>query len=205
MNKRVMAVFTLVLMTISAHSQAATQPLTQARCNLTASTAPDIRGLRLGMTTESLLALFPGSSKRKEIRDALEKVKASTSEEITYLSFYPATDGSGGKFAGIDSVSVGLYKGRAVDFNILYVGTPWRTIDDWVAKLSETLTLPGAPEWVAGPNESPNKILRCNGIEIEAAIQGGGSSIRIRNAEALKGMAERGNAGEEKKRREFKP
>jgi hypothetical protein len=58
---------------------------------------------------------------------------------------------------------------------------------------------------VVGPNETPNKVLTCNGIEIEAAIQGGGGSIKIRNTEQVKGGDQGRNPGEEKKRREFKP
>ena len=72
-------------------------------------------------------------------------------------------------------------------------------------KVAQSYGLPAAARWEAGPNENPSRVLGCSGIEIEAAIQGGGSSISIRNKEALKGMAERLNAADERKRREFKP
>jgi hypothetical protein len=157
------------------------------------------------MSLEQLLALFPGSSKRKEMKDAIDRAKSANSGEVVYLSFLPATDASGDRFAGIDSVSAGIYKGRVMDFSVVYVGPTWRTIDEWVMKLSESFNLPGVQEWMVGPNENPNKVLKCGGIEIEAAIQGGGGSIQVRNTESLKGMQERDIGEEERRRRVFKP
>lgn len=205
MNKRVIALFTLVVVTISAHSQA----LSQSKCSLTEADSPSIRGLRLGMSTQEVLALFPGSATRwaKEpgLRDARQKALAATSSGLVSLTFEPATDAAKDQFANVDSVSVSLYRGRVVDLTVVYLGTVWNSIDEWIAKVSETLRLPGPKEWVVGPSETPNKILKCSGIEIEATVQGGGSSIRIRNPESLKAAEERENTAEEKKRREFKP
>ena len=205
MKRIIITFFAFALITTLSYVQATGQQPAASRCSLTESNSPGVRGIKLGMSTEQLLALFPGSSKRKEIKDALERAKTSASGEPVYLSFYPAIDASGDRFAGVDSVSVGLYKGRVIDFNLQYVGPTWRNIDEWVGKLSETLNLPGAQEWTVGPYENPNKVLSCSGIQIEALIQGGGGSVRIRNADYLKGAEDRANAGEERKRRDFKP
>jgi hypothetical protein len=212
MNMRVIALFTLVAVPISAHSQT----ISQSRCTLKEADSPSVRGLRLGMSTQELLAVAPGIARRwakepKKIREAREKAMDLISGEPFPLSFEPATDAATDKFAskdqfaGVDSVSVVLYKGRVTDFTVVYVGAVWNTIDEWLAKVSESLRLPGPQEWVIGPSESPNKVLKCSGIEIEAAIQGGSSSITIRNTEYLKGAEELVTKGEEKKRREFKP
>src|SRR5713226_6506252 len=90
MNKLVIASFALVFVTISTCSQA----LSQSKCSMTEANSPSVRGIRLGMGTEQLLALFPGSTKRwakempaKELKDTLEKAKAPTSSEPVYLSF----------------------------------------------------------------------------------------------------------------------
>ena len=202
MKRMVLAFFAFAVITIPAPVQVAGQQPAQSRCSLTETSSPSVRGIRLGMNTEQVLALFPGISKKNEMKDAVEKAKTATRDETVYLSFDPATDASGDKFAGVDSVSVGLSKGRVVDFSVQYGGPSWRTVDEWVGKLSESFNLPGAQNWAVGPNESPNKVLKCAGIEIEAAIQGGGGSIRIRNTA---GAEERPAAGEAKKRREFKP
>ena len=74
-----------------------------------------------------------------------------------------------------------------------------------MAKVSETLKLPGKDAWVTGPSEHPNKVLRCDGIEIEAGIQGGTASIRVTNTSYFKFIEEQGKAAEDKKRREVKP
>jgi hypothetical protein len=200
MKKLAIAFFTLGFMTMSAYSQASNQP----GCSLTEATSPSIRGLRLGMTTQQLLALFPGSTKRKEIKDALEKAKASNDEAV-YLGFDPAADSGKSEFADVGSVSAGLHKGKVMDLAIQYASPPWGTIDEWVGKVSEAFQLPSAQGWKEGPNETPNRVLKCNGIEIEAAIQGGGGSVRLRNTEVFRGIEERAKAAEEKRRRDFKP
>jgi len=204
MNKLAIAFVALAFVTISTISQASNPKPALPKCNLTEATAPTVRGLRLGMSTQQLLALFPGSSKRKEMKEAVEKAKAATGNEAAYLVFDPATEGDAKQFGGVESVSAGVNKGRVIDFSIQYGGATWRDVDEWVAKLSESLKLQGAGDWTVGPSENPNKVLRCEGIEIEAAIQGGGSSIRIRNMEDVKVVADR-NAADEKKRREIKP
>jgi len=205
MKKRVIALFTLVVVTISTYSQAAGQ----SKCTLTETNSPSVRGLRLGMSTQELLALFPGSAARwakqpKDVREAREKAMAQTNSEPAFLAFEPA-DAAKDRFSGVDSVSIALYKDRVVEYTVQYTGTVWTSIDEWIGRLSETLTLPGSRDWEVGPSENPNKVLKCSGVEIEAAIQGGGSSISIRNVQYPKGLGDRSNSGAEQKRREFKP
>jgi len=203
--KRILIGLCIVAVTlIPAYARGTGEPPAQG-CNLTEANAPAIRSLRLGMSVDQLVGLFPGSTKRKELREALEKVKASTSNEPMVLAFDPVADAAGQAFVGVDAVSASVYKGRVIAFTVAYIGTSWRTIDEWVGKLAQSYGLPAAARWEAGPNENPSRVLGCSGIEIEAAIQGGGSSISIRNKEAFKGMSERLNAADESKRREFKP
>jgi hypothetical protein len=192
-----MTLLTLILLTAPAYSQTR-----DSMCRLTAENAPTVRGLRLGMTPDQLQALFPAGAKRKEIRDAYQKAQATTDIEPVYLTFDPAVDSGKEQFTGVDSVTVGLLNGKVVDFAVLYGGATWGAIDVWVAKLVETFKLPDAQSWTVGPSETPNKVLSCDGIEIEASVQGGSASIRI----LLKGMRpDRANAAEEKRRREMKP
>ena len=197
MSKRVLALVTLLVLTVSAYSQ--------TTCSLTAATAPSVRGLRLAMSTDEVLVLFPGSAKRKEMMAAVEKAKAATGSEPVYLSFYPATDSGKEQFAGVESVSAGFLKGRVADFTVVYGAATWSAIDDWVAKLSETFKLPAAQNWAVGPSENPNKVLRCEGIAMEASIQGGSASIRILSIEVLRAFQDRTTAAEERQRRDMKP
>jgi hypothetical protein len=196
-------IFIVVLMPAFARTAGEAQGLSV--CGLTEANAPTVRSIHLGMSVGELAALFPGSAKRKEVRDALERAKAATGNEPLTITFDPSMDGGGERFAGVATVSAITVKGRVVAFSVFYVGTAWPTIDEWVTKLAETYSLPAASHWSAGLSESPDKILACGGIEVEAAIQGGGSSVSVRNREALRKPGEHGNAGDERKRREFKP
>jgi hypothetical protein len=202
MKRIILSFFTLVLTMIPAYTEVKSQQPAQSSCMLTMATSPTVRDIKLGMSSQQLLALFPNSKKRKEIKDALEKIRETTSNEIVYLSFDPVTDSSSERFSGVESILAGINKGQLVDFNVSYVGATWRTVDEWIDKLSETLGLPKAKGWVVGSSENPGKILKCKGVEIEAGIQGGGASIRVRNTEPITGERKE---GEEKKRREFKP
>ena len=205
MKKIVIASLILAWIATAAYARVTGRQPAQPKCRMTEADSPSVRGIRLGMTVDQVLALFPAGLKRKDVRDAVEKAKAAKSSETVYISFNPATDSGNQQFADVAEVSVGTYKGRVVDFSVLYIGPAWTSIDDWIGKLSEAFNLPSARDWVAGPDETPNKVLKCGGIEIEGAIQGGGGSIRIRNTEYLKGMEEHANAQEEKKKRAFKP
>ena len=201
MKRIAIGLVSLALITIPAYLTATSQPA-QTKCSLTEADSPSVRGLRLGMPAEQVIALFPGSSKDKEMKTALDKARSTTGSETVYVSFDSSNSGNKEKFAEVGSISVGFYKARVKDLDVEYVGPTWTTVDEWVGKVSETFKLPGLEAWVAGPSENPNKVLKCNGIEIEAAIQGGGASIRIRDTEySMRGT----NAGEEGKRRAFKP
>lgn len=205
MNKPAICIFALALLMLSVSSQASNPASPQTRCNLTESTAPTVRDLRLGMSAQQFLALFPGISKKKEMKDAVERAKSTSSDETTTLGVDPIADGDARQFAGLDAVSAGFYKGRVVDLSLQYGGATWRTVDEWVSKVSEAFMLPGARDWIVGPNEAPNKVLRCDGILIEAAIQGGSASIRIQNTNYLRESEERARAMEERKRQQVKP
>ena len=204
MKQIILTCLTLAL-TIAVYSQAPTRQAARSNCNLTEANSPNVRGIRLGLSTDELLALFPGSAKSEEIKEALDDAKKPGANEAVCLGFAPADYSTKDRFASIGSVAVVLHKGRATDFTVVYIGTTWSNIDQWVAKLSESFGLPGSREWTPGPSETPNKVLKCNGFEIEAATAGGSASIRVRSEAHTKEMEARAKAEEERKRREFKP
>ena len=205
MSKIVVVFFSLAVLTASVFSQTSNVKPAGARCSLTEAASPAARGIRLGLTAEQLLGLFPGAAKRREMKGPLDRLKAGAGNEAVYVVFDAATDGDAQHFAGVESVSAGVYKGRVVDFSVQYGGATWRSIDEWVTKLSESFSLPGPKDWKDGSDEAPNKMLNCDRVLIEAAIQGGGASLRIRNADYVKEIQDRGAALEDKKRREVKP
>jgi hypothetical protein len=205
MNKKAVALITMTLVTASLISNAATNSAAQTRCTLTEATAPSIRGLRLGMTVDELLAVFPGIAKKRDMKSVIERAKSTSAADASYLGFDPTTDGDAQRFAGVDSLSAGIYKSRVVDLSVQYVGANWQNIDEWIARLSESFRLPSAQSWTDGQSEAPSKILKCDGIVIEAAVMGGGSAIRLRSTAYDQEAAERAKAAEEKKREAVKP
>lgn len=205
MNRLTISGFALVFAIAAWTSQASNSASVQNRCTLTEANAPKVRGLHLGMTAQQFAALFPGIAKKREAKDSIEQAKSVSSEQPTTLSVDPVAEGGASQFAGLESAAAVFYRGKAVEFNVLYGGATWRNVDEWISKLSTTFNLPGAQEWVAGPDEAPNKVLNCNGILIEAAIQGGSASIRIRNTNYIREAEERAGVAEEKKRQQVKP
>lgn len=205
MNKPAISITALAILMLSVSSQVSNPASAQTRCTLTEGTAPTVRGLQLGMSAQQFLALFPGISKKKEMKDVIERAKSASSDETTTLGIDPIADGDARQFAGLEGVGAAFYKGRVVDLSLQYGGATWRTVDEWIAKLSESFKLPSAPDWVAGPDEAPNKVVRCDGIMIEAAIQGGSASIRLQNTNYLRESEERARAMEERKRQQVKP
>jgi len=199
MKRTALVLFALASMLIT-DIQVTGRAFAQSRCSLTEATAPGVRGLKLGMSVEQVTALFPGSTKRKETREALAKAKAGS--EVVYVTLEPS-DGGKDQNADVASFSAGFHKGRVIGVSVQYLGPDWRNVDEWIAKLSETLGLPGVNNWQPGPSENPNKVLRCSGIEIEASVEGGGGSITIRSTENSNDGQDR--AREEKKKRDFKP
>jgi hypothetical protein len=205
MKKLCIAFISIASVMVSGVSPASNTISAQSRCALTEATSPTIRGLKLGMTTQQLLAVFPGITKRIEMKDAIDKAKSVGRVEAVQLAFDPAADGDAKQFVGVESVAATVAGGRVVEFGLQYGGATWRTVDEWIAKLSETLKLSDSRDWVTGSNENPNKVLRCDGVEIEAAIQGGGASIKVTNSGYFKAYSDQGKAAEEKKRRDVKP
>ena len=202
MTEKVLAGFALTLMTM-ANVGMANLKNQSPECRLSESDAPQIRGVRLGMSAEQVVALFPASTKRKEIKDSLEKAKAPGGD-LVFLTLQSGDDEKR-RLEDVAGLSIGLYKNRVVEVSIQYIGPHWKDVDEWITKLSETFKLPSANAWREGPDENPNKVLTCNGIEINAAIQGGGGSLRIRNTEALRAAPDRTKAADETRKREYKP
>src|SRR5215470_11618871 len=150
MNRIGMICLTLVLLSAAIYSPLAKQRTYQTKCNLTEANSPNIRGIRLGMTTQQVLAFFPGKTERENIDEALEFAKKRSQDTVT-LGLEPESQSSKDRFKGTGSLSVTLHKGRVVDFSVAYYGVTWTNIDDWIAKLSEAYRLPGAPDWSVGP------------------------------------------------------
>src|SRR5690242_2998343 len=130
MSRIFMTVFAIVLAPIAESAQtpiqpqAPAQPQNTSKCSLTAAQAPAIRGIRLGMSTEEIVSIFPGSSQRPEIKMALESSEGYPNYGVARLYFqlltYPTV--AKDRFAGIDGISVTLFDGRVAELRVNYAG-----------------------------------------------------------------------------------
>src|SRR5438876_12209105 len=100
MKRIVIGFVSLALITIPAYLTVTSQPA-QTRCSLTEANSPSVRGLRLGMTAEQVVALFPGSAKNKDMKPILDKAKSNTGSVYVYLSFDSSTSSNKEKFADV--------------------------------------------------------------------------------------------------------
>jgi len=169
-------------------------------CQLTLTGAPDIKGLRLGMTAEEVLALFPGSKEDAEVRSDLTRPPSQFGESQFVIR--PAKYESKDKFAGISRITFTLLDGHVANFTIGYDGPEYSHVDKFVAKFIEGTNLPAADQWVpyVGMDNSL-KILKCTDFEIRIFNGGQGGNLNyalVKDLEAEKKLKKRMDKAEEK-------
>lgn len=104
------------------------------QCSLKPSQLPAVRGLRLGMTAAELKTIYPrlvvgtadefGQARVELWRDDLAQVDAAA-------------------FKGVFNLRLNLVDDRVVEFGVTYDNLPWKDLNQFVTKTSETLGLPG--------------------------------------------------------------
>jgi hypothetical protein len=165
----------------------------KATCTLNMSHAPVLFGLKLGMTQDEVLDLFPGSKEDKELRSHLTGPTSEfgNSSFALFPSKYPSKE----KFAGISQVALGLLDGRVSNYTLGYNGPEYSHVNDFVTKIARDGDLPLADQWepYAGL-EHQLKILRCIDFEVRVFAGGPGGSqnyIVVTDTEAVKKLKER--------------
>jgi hypothetical protein len=162
-------------------------------CTLKLAQAPHIGGLKLGMTTEEVLALFPGSRDDAEVRAAL--ARPANAFGVTNFAIRPEKYASKAKFAGISQINLALLDGRISNFYVGYNGAEWKHVDDFVTKFSEGTSLPPPDLWEAFVGmDDKLKTLKCQEFEISIFAGGKGGQVnyvKMNDVAALKKLKER--------------
>lgn len=173
----------------------------QQQCFLNRSQAPDIDGLKLGLTLDEVLALFPGSRDHAEVKMDLGRPASEfgeTSLVVKPAMFVPET-----KFVGIRQISINLLDGRVGSFNAGYDGPKYKDVDEFVAKFSAGRKLPGPADWEAQKGlDTQLKTLRCDGFEISVFAGGKDgklNSVRMKDLSAQVKLEDRRMKSLEKK------
>jgi hypothetical protein len=135
-------------------------PSTAARdCKLTVAQAPGIRGLRLGMTIDQTLAVFPGPQADSDVRASLARDYFGSQGASVVPAKYESTE----KFVGVSSIDFGFLDGRLTRFSIQYKGPEWKSDEQFAAKVAEALSLPGVESWKPIPD---GLALACEGFQV---------------------------------------
>ena len=162
-------------------------------CQLTLAGAPDIKGIRLGMTPEQVLALFPGSNEDAEIRSRLSQPPSpfGVSGFVVQPDKYQSKD----KFAEVTQITFTLLDGRVSTFSVGYNGPEYSHVDKFVAKFVEGTNLPAVDQWEAYVGmDNQLKSLKCSEVEIRVFAGGQGGNLNyvlMRDLEADKKLKDR--------------
>ena len=169
-------------------------------CKLTLAQAPAIRGIRLGMSADQVLAQIPGSEADSDLLARLSRdYFGSRSAFVMPRSYVTSKE----KFAGINRIDLSFLDGRLVSFWIRYDGPEWRSNEQFVARLAEVLNLPGVGSWKASSN---GLAIACDGFEIVGQAASGASIfMKDMKVDINKVVHEREEVPKEKARRAFKP
>lgn len=209
--KKILTVATVVIMTaLSAYAQTRGGNLSVTPCTLKASQAPEVRGIKLGMTAEDLLALFPGSVSEAGISQAVSKAPNFPSFGVVGLDIVPSRYSTKDRFAGIGYFNFVVLDGRLAQYEVQYQGAPngptWRNLDDFVGKIADAFQLPAPNNWTMNAYGASSKDLQCDGFKVRASNVNLSGYLRVSTAEApLQVQQQRLAVFEEKARREFKP
>jgi hypothetical protein len=138
--------------------------------------SPDINGLRLGMTLEQVLALFPGIRNDAEVSASLDR--PINRFGVQSLVLRPERYSSKKRFDRVSQITPTFLDGRVSTLVVGYNAPLWQHVDEFVAKFSEENKLPGADSWDAYTGmETQLKTLKCNGFEV--SLFTGGNSVNI--------------------------
>jgi hypothetical protein len=190
-------------MTTLCLGQTPSGPSAKPQCRLTPEQAPEIRGVRLGMSMEKLMAAFPEDANRTTIETAVKNSKRSDNYGFSGGTLYPGNGGANEKFAGVIAIGVEILDERVSFFQVSYRGPEWEDVDQFIAKLSDAFHLPKAELWK--PAAAETKSLACNGFEIRAYTGESSNAVLVRSSAAAEVVNDRREAAREKERRAFKP
>ena len=164
-----------------------------ATCTLKLSEAPLINRLKLGMSVDEILAVFPGSKDDAELRTALSKPRGPHGNSSFLLT--PSKYGSAADFKEVSRVTFTMLDERVSGFTVYYNGPEWPHVDKFVEKFVEGKSLPAADQWepYAGM-ENQMKTLTCTDFSIRVFTGGEGGNqnyVLVQDLEADKKLKER--------------
>jgi hypothetical protein len=181
-------------------------PPQKPTCKLTLAQAPVIRGLRLGMTSDELFAIFP-TSERQEFDRAqqLKSAELTPNYGFTIFQFNPYNYATKDRFTGIGSFTFGLFDGKVVAIVAYYSNTPQFDREGQLMEIiTRQLGLPEFKDWPDYSENLSNPSLSCDGFTFKLNGLSGSFSIELADPTYKKIMEDRKKADLAKKREGFK-
>jgi hypothetical protein len=181
--------------TVQTNSSTAQQ---KTPCTLTLASAPVIKGLHLGMTTEEVAAIFPGSKTDPEISSLLSNTSPFG---IANFVIKPEKFGVKEKFEGINQINLSVLDGRIYKFYISYNSRQWAHVDNFITNFVEGTSFPPAEQWEAYVGlDNQLKTLSCK--DFEARVFAGSKGVNLDYIELLDLVADKTLKDRRKKARE---
>jgi len=181
-------------------------PPQKPTCKLTLAQAPVIRGLRLGMTSDELFAIFPANERQEFDRvQQLKSAELLPNYGYTRFQFSPSEYATKDQFIGISYLLLELFDRKVVTIRADYSNTPQF---DRQGQLMEIITrqfgLPEFKDWPGYNEYLNNSSLSCDGFTFQVVRYGESISINLTDPTYIKIVEERKQADRAKKREGFK-
>lgn len=210
----------IITTTPLAFSQTPSSSESPGACNLTFAQVPAIRGLKLGMSLNEALALFPGFSDDNNVKQI-----SNIAKDPLPRSFNPGGDGYGllslqmplrsdptnPQFTGINYLYLRFFDEKLVSFKLGYSTTIWNNVEEFMTKLVEAYKLPTARAWSLGSQTSRELLCKDFSLKIFASVGSVGDSqlhidlLRSGWDHIQRQQQERRAAAISKAQRDFKP
>jgi hypothetical protein len=180
-------------------------PPQKPTCKLTLAQAPAIRGLRLGMTSDELFAIFP-SNEREAFNRAQQLKNAELPPHYGYtrFQFNPSNYMTNDRFKGIGYLYFTLFDRKVVSISASYSDAPQF---DSPSQLMEIVTkhfgLPDFKDWPGYSGDWSETSLPCEGFTFRVNGHSGEFTIVLDDPTFKKIMEDRGKADRVKKREGF--
>jgi hypothetical protein len=157
----------------------------RAACAMTLAQSPETVGLKLGMSAEQVLALFPGSREDVDVRSSLSRPASPLG--VSSFIIVPERYASKDNFRGITQIAVMLLDGQVSTLNVGYKGPEWSHVDEFVEFFAERKKLPAVSAWETRVGmDNQLKTLRCKEFEVE--LFAGGKNVHNINHVVIRDM-----------------
>lgn len=178
----------------------------KAPCKLTTAHAPNVGGVKLGLTPEQILAVFPGSAEDAGVKADVGRPASQFGSKDFIIT--PQKFSTKPEFAGVKHIVFNVFDGKVSSFNIGYNGPEWKNIDDFVNQFAGNHFLPNAESWDPFTGMDKLKTLKCEGFEVAvfAGGKGGNSNyVKVKDLKAETDLKGRRDKAIEKAMKEAKP